>query len=347
MAALNGFSAVNEAIAADFAERLPGYHKSRREGLTLLSSIILDVKSANLMELSAALPRDIGTIDHRYQYVSRLLGNFHIDCGEIMQAYVRDVFARLSEHGETIVLMLDQSHINGINQALMLSVRIRDRALPVAWRVCQTKGNIGFQTQKELLDSVRNWVPEGAQVMLAGDRFYGTAQLISWCQKAQWGYRIRLKGNLTLQHHGGELTCGEIEGLMPQGLENAELYGSGVATNIGVLHEDGHPESWIIAMDTKPGKYKTLDYGMRWGIEAMFSDFKTRGFGIAQSQIKKPDRMERLILVMAIAMYWAVSSGAVDEKTVAESGIKRGFKSNDVPCVLSSNKACDYYADAS
>jgi hypothetical protein len=37
----------------------------------------------------------------------------------------------------------------------------------------------------------------------------------------------------------------------------------------------------------------------------MFSDFKTRGFGITQSQIKKPDRLARLILVLAIAMYWA------------------------------------------
>ena len=347
MAVYNGFSVVNEAIDSDFAERLPGFHKSRRQGLTLLSSIILDVKSANLMELSAALPRDIGSIDHRYQYVSRLLGNERIDCDEVMRAYAGDIFTRLASRGETIVLMLDQSHINGINETLMLSVRMRDRALPVAWRVCKTKGNIGFKSQKELLDSVQDWLPEGAHVMLAGDRFYGTAKLISWCQTAGWGYRIRLKGNLTLQHQGGELTSGEIEGLMPQGIENAELYGSGVTTNIGVLHEDGHPEPWIIAMDAKPGKYTTLDYGMRWGIEAMFSDFKTRGFGIAQSQIKKTDRLERLILVMAIAMYWAVSSGAMDEKKVAQSGIKRGFKNTEDPFAHSSSKDCASYADAS
>ena len=68
---------------------------------------------------------------------------------------------------------------------------------------------------------------------------------------------------------------------MLQGLIHAELYGSGVRTNTGVLHEAGHLESWIIAMDTKPSRYTVLNYGMRWGIEAMFSDFETRGFGIA------------------------------------------------------------------
>ncbi len=32
-------------------------------------------------------------------------------------------------------------------------------------------------------------------------------------------------------------------------------------------------------MDARPGKYTTLDYRLRWGIEPMFSDFKSRGFG--------------------------------------------------------------------
>jgi hypothetical protein len=67
---------------------------------------------------------------------------------------------------------------------------------------------------------------------------------------------------------------------------------------------------------------------MRWGIEPMFSDFKSRWFGLMQSQIQKPERLERLILIMAIAMYWAVSSGAYDEHITAQSGEKRGFASS-------------------
>lgn len=57
----------------------------------------------------------------------------------------------------------------------------------------------------------------------------------------------------------------------------------------------------------------TLDYGKRWGIEPMFSDFKSRGFGIEQTQIHYPDRVARLILVMALALYWAVSTGMWDD----------------------------------
>jgi hypothetical protein len=52
-----------------------------------------------------------------------------------------------------------------------------------------------------------------------------------------------------------------------------------------------------------------LDYGMRWGIECLFSDFKSRGFGITKTHLKQGERIERLILILTIALYWAVSTG--------------------------------------
>ncbi len=114
---------------------------------------------------------------------------------------------------------------------------------------------------------------------------------------------------------------------MPEGLVNAELYGSGIITNIGVLHEDRHKEPWIIAMNVAPSEYRVLDYGMRWSIEAMFSDFKTRGFGITQSQIKKPDRLARLVLVLAIAMYWPCTGPSQQEpqkNSTSRNAAKKG-----------------------
>lgn len=44
----------------------------------------------------------------------------------------------------------------------------------------------------------------------------------------------------------------------------------------------------------------------------MFSDFKSRGFGIEDSQIRYPDRLARLVLVMALAVHCAVSTGRWD-----------------------------------
>jgi hypothetical protein len=312
-------------IEDDFKSRFPGYHKSRREGICLLSALMLEVRSANLMELSSALPRDIAHIDERYRYVERLLSNTHINVDEISGGYARPVLEQLCADGQTIVLMMDQSHINATNEVLMLSIRVDERAIPFLWRVRETQGNIGFDVQKEMLDAALRFLPEGTDIMLAADRFYGTAALIRWCQDAGWQYRVRLKGNLTLHHQGGEIATGKAVKLCPEGLMDAALYGSGVRTHIGFLHEKGHKEPWIIAMDAAPTEGRVRDYGMRWGIESMFSDLKSRGFGLTQSKIQKPDRLEKLILIMTIALHWAVSCGLHARQKAAKSGQKRGF----------------------
>jgi len=159
-------------------------------------------------------------------------------------------------------------------------------------------------------------LPKAGDVLLAADRFYGTSAWIGWCQSRGWRYRIRLKGNLILRHEGGEITTGEAAAAGMTSLLDARFHETEVATHIGILHEAGHPEPWIIAMDSRPTRGRVLDYGMRWGIEPMFSDFKSRGFGIAQTHLRHADRIERLILVLAVALFWAVSTGtAMAEKT--------------------------------
>lgn len=315
---------LNDAIEDDFKDRLPGYHKSRREGLCLLSALMLDCRTPNLMELAAGLPRDIAHEDKRYQYIERLLSNEHINVDEVSGAYARDVLERLCVDGQTLILMIDQSHINAVNEVLMLSIRLEERAVPFLWRVRSTQGNIGFDVQKEMLGAALRFIPEGANVMLAADRFYGTAALIDWCQEAGWSYRIRLKGNLTLQHEGGEISTGEAVKLCSDGLCAAELYGSGVQTNIGFLHEKGRKEPWIIAMDAVPTEGRVRDYEMRWGIENMFSDLKSRGFGLMESKIQKPERLEKMLLIMTVATHWAVSSGIYARQKAAKNSRKRG-----------------------
>ena len=54
----------------------------------------------------------------------------------------------------------------------------------------------------------------------------------------------------------------------------------------------------------------------------MVSDFKSRGFGIEDTQLRYADRLDRLILVMAL--YVAVSTGqAVHHPTPSEKKVPR------------------------
>ncbi|RJF84578.1 hypothetical protein D3877_08690 [Azospirillum cavernae] len=139
--------------------------------------------------------------------------------------------------------------------------------------------------------------------------------LISLCQEQNWDYRLRLKGNLVVRDGAERHTTGELAAARVFTLENVQLTAKKATTNIGIIHDPDHDEPWIVAIPSVPGYLKTLDYSNRWAIEPMFSDFKSRGFGVEDTQIQRPDRLARLLLVMTLALYTAVSTGQWDTET--------------------------------
>jgi len=304
-----GIEVIAETICADMRGRLPRQNKKQREGLALLAATMLDVRSANLMDLAASLPRQAERLDMRYQWISRVLGNALIDVDEVMSPYVREILGRLVGAGRRLVLIIDQTQANEMQQAVVVAARVGERSLPLAWRVKKTQGAIGFAEQREALEVVAGLLPEGVRPVLMGDRFYGSPDLIAWCRKQGWDWRLRLKQDLLVFEDGGETTLAECFARGERMLTGVELTGKRVPTNVAMVHEAGHPEPWIIALSEAPTIHRAFDYGLRWGIEAMFSDFKTRGFGLEDSHIQRADRMDRLIMVMALALFWATSTG--------------------------------------
>src|SRR5215207_3723162 len=319
---MGGIETVATAIEADLATRLPGQNKKQRAGLALLVATALDVRSVNLMELAAALPRTAERLDMRYQWISRLLGNALIDVDAVMAPLAREVLARASAHAHTLVLMIDQSQVNAAHQMVMVSLRVGGRAVPLAWRVRRTEGAIGFEEQRAALDAVARLLPEGARPVLMGDRFYGSPALIAWCRAKGWDWRLRLKHNLLVFEQGGESTLGECFARREPLLRDVGVTEQRGRTHVAMVHEAGHPEPWIIALSDPPTAWRASDDGLRWGIEALFSGFKTRGFNLEESQIARTDRLDRLVLVLSLALHWAVSTGmwdAAHNQTPAET----------------------------
>jgi Transposase DDE domain len=309
---VDGIGPIADSISAELKQRLPHQRKTQRGKLALLVATMLDVRSANLMDLAAGLPLEADRTDMRYQWISRLLGNPLVLSDAIMEPFAREVLEQAAGENKPVVLILDQSKLSDRHQVLMPAVRYGDRALPLAWRVETTQGAIGLATQKALLEAVAPWISAGATVQLMGDRFYGTAALIGWCQERDWGYRLRLKANLVVFAGATKTTTAACAGEKLFYLEDVELTGKRARTHIGIIHDPGHVEPGIIAMSEPPSYLRTLEYAQRWGIEPMFSDFKSRGFGVEDTQIRYADRLDRLLLVMALALYWAVSTGLWD-----------------------------------
>ena len=318
---IGGIARQAEGIVEELRERLPSQRKTQRSKLALLVATMLHARSANLMALAACLPVSTERADMRYQWIARFIDNDRVVCDAVMEPFAREVLAKAAKAGR-VVLIMDQTKASDRHQILMLSLRFGERAVPLAWRVEATAGAIGFGCQKDLLTAIAPWLPQDADICLMADRFYGTPDLIAFAIEQGWDYRLRLRGNLSVFIAGHKSRLDQHIACKRPYLHNIELTHRRVTTNVGIINDPGHDEPWFIAMSDKPGYLTTLDYTARWGIEPMFSDFKSRGFGLEQSQLQTPDRLSRLLLVMSLALYFAVSTGqwdaaanpAVDEK---------------------------------
>jgi hypothetical protein len=63
-----------------------------------------------------------------------------------------------------------------------------------------------------------------------------------------------------------------------------------------------------------------------WEIEAMSSEYKKRGFNLEDGQIEGTDTIDRVFLVLSLALYWAGSTRNVgrDENKTPPKNKPRG-----------------------
>src|SRR3954447_15906812 len=72
---MGGIEHAARGISGVLGERLPWQRKTQRENLALLVATMLSERSANLMALAAALPREPGPIEMRYPWIQRVFVN--------------------------------------------------------------------------------------------------------------------------------------------------------------------------------------------------------------------------------------------------------------------------------
>src|SRR5690242_20824285 len=86
---MGGIEQLAETVATDMEQRLPGQRKTQRGKLALLVATMLQVRSANLMDVAACLPRPAERLDSRYQWIKRFLANAHVISDAVMAPYGR------------------------------------------------------------------------------------------------------------------------------------------------------------------------------------------------------------------------------------------------------------------
>jgi hypothetical protein len=274
---------------------------------------MLEAQTANTAELAAVLPLTTEREDMRLQWISRLLSNPLVVSNDLMEPFARQVLTKVGGNGQVIVFLMEQLDLERF-AVLTISVRIGNRMLPLVWQVEADAAKLGFDGQRPLLERVAGCLPERAVVLLAVHLSTAPEELFHWVRTRHWQYRFRLTGNLPVAvGRSAVTTTGDLVKDATLCFEsNARLFESGVVTNIGVVRESGHEEPWMVAMDCPPTLAAVRDYGLRWGTEPIFADFRSQGFGLRKTQLQHAIRVDHLMLIMALAMYWCIHTGRQD-----------------------------------
>ena len=191
---------------------------------------------------------------------------------------------------------------------LMASVVYHGRAIPLLWTV--VKGKKGHLPQAEhctLITRLQAVIPETAPVVLLGDGEFDGTQLQAAIRTAGWEYVCRTGTNITIYAHDRVFPVGDLplkrgEAVALETVQmTAERYGPVLLLGIWETNQD----TPIYLITSLSDANAAADwYRLRFRIESMFANHKSRGFQIHKSHLRHPERLARLLLATSLAYVW-------------------------------------------
>lgn len=306
------------------AELLPDLPRPEQKGLAALVSGVVLAGTAVLSRASAAIP---GQQQDRskQQRAHRLLANDRLDVGRAQRRLVERVVARRTGRLPVLVDAVTTgatAHHPG-TMTLMVALAWHHRALPVLWRTWRTdqKGQAWGQALRTMLTTLAELLPAGLEVVVLADRGLSGEPLIRTIEEQGWQYLLRVKRDGTVCHPGGVCRLGELvptpgtqqlltaAAIWPPTSHHRPRWNAARHTNIVAVWRSQDPEAWLLVTDLPASTQRCTEYRIRTWEEELFRELKTLGWQWNQSRVREPERVERLLLVMALATLWMAALG--------------------------------------
>lgn len=308
---------VFHTFTAQLRAVLPDLRATRTTTLALLILGLLWAESVSLPRIAATLPLPAqdSSLERRLR---RLLANTALHVVPVWHAVLPRLLADCA--GQELVFVFDPTPQNNRATILCLGLLVRHRVLPVAWRVVAQQEQAWPKRQatyvRILLHEVNAALPAGCTATLLADRGVSSAGVIDACRTVGWHYVLRLNARehrgAHIRQHGqtrplwdlvtapGQRWQGRVQVFREAGWRSVWL----------TIHWAADARSpWVLITDV-PGRARAARlYRRRMRCEATYEDLKRRGFNIEASKLQDLDRLNRLLLALHLAYWWAEQLG--------------------------------------
>ncbi len=275
---------------------------------------ILQSQSVNLSQIANCLPQATQA-ESRVTLIRRWLMNSQVNVWRFYKKVLEQVLSGWS--AVEVDLLLDGVMVFGDRwQIFRVSLRHGCRAIPIAWTMVAGKGLVKVAKLKSLLAKVHRFMKRYVKrVTLLADAGFRDCDWAQLCLDLGWNYAIRIACNTYITLPDG--TSDRLDRWVPV---NCNRYFQNVLltraaklpANVSVTwttDAKGQPEMVAIITDRIACRARLREYAKRMSIEQSFRDDKSGGFDLAHTRLHHAQRIDHLLLALAIATLWCHELG--------------------------------------
>lgn len=262
--------------------------------------------------------------------IDRLLSNAGVEVETIQKEWVKFVVGVR----EQIVIALDWTEFDDDDHSTLCAYLVtkHGRATPLVWQTVQKSELLGKRTGIEhaMIERLHGWLDPKVGVELLADRGFGDKKLYELLMLYGWDFHIRFRGNIRVENAAGQARSAN-DWVLPTGralmLRNAKVTDDRFdVPAVVVVHARGMKEPWCLVTSRKDftASQVVKRYGRRFTIEETFRDTKDIhfGLGLKATHIRKPERRDRMLLLIAMAHALLTLLGAASEATGMDAYLK-------------------------
>ena len=212
-----------------------------------------------------------------------------------------------------LVLALDVTYLGSRFMILSVSVVYQGGAIPVAWSILPGEAKRPWHPLwVQLLNAIRDALPSELLVYVLTDRGLASKRLFQVIAQNGWFPLMRIRAQGKFRRPRAK-TWRDLARLARPGMgvwchEVIVFKGDPLRCQLLVDWDATYDEPCLI-LTTLPAQQVSHNiYSLRAWIEAGFKDLKRGGLRWEQTKMTDPRRVERLWLVMAVALIWTATT---------------------------------------
>jgi hypothetical protein len=277
---------------------------------------ILQSQSVGLSKIATYIPGETQA-QARVTMIRRWLMNFHVDVWSFYEPVLEH--ALKDWQSEVANIILDGVMVGGGRwQILRLSLAHGQRAIPLGWVVVPGTGIPPVEKLEKMLRQVAEFLRLRVKtVNFLADRGFRDCDWAQLCQKLGWHYDIRTANNTFVTLRDGRYCRIDDLGVQPGQrryfqevlfTQDYKLFAN-LSVTWTVGDEQHAPELVAVVSDQHADRNRLREYRVRMDTEQSFRDDKSGGFDMADTHLIHAERLERLLLALAIAKLWCHELG--------------------------------------